>query len=69
MSQDDTLRRYIVRGLLQEVHIVTEWRDGCVYRTKALGYIVSHRDEAPTARNDISFASPSTRLMKRLLSL
>lgn len=36
--------RYGVQMRLREVHKVTEWRDGCVYRTKSLGYIVCNHD-------------------------
>lgn len=31
----------------QDVHIVTEWKDGCVYRTRNIGTIVAFHDQAP----------------------
>ena len=29
-----------VRWNLREIHIVTQWKSGCVYRTRSLGMIV-----------------------------
>lgn len=33
--------RSLMGMFTREVHVVTEWRDGCVYRTKKVGEVVT----------------------------
>lgn len=42
----DSIRPYLHKGQVREIYAVTEWRDGCVYRTKSLGYVVMSSDKS-----------------------
>jgi hypothetical protein len=54
-----------VRWQLREVHKVTQWKDGCVYRTRSLGIISCTPEYAAALRShDIMVGSVSTRVMK-----
>ncbi len=40
-------RKYFIRGQLHEVVIVTQMKDGCVWRTEAVGEVIARRTERP----------------------
>jgi hypothetical protein len=49
--------------LLKDVHLITAWRDGCIYRTKSVG--IFHRDSVKHLSPDkYVLCSVSTKLMK-----
>lgn len=33
-----------IKWNLREVHKVTQWKDGCVYRTKSIGFLICGPD-------------------------
>jgi 6-phosphogluconate dehydrogenase len=57
-----------VKWNLREVHKVTQWKEGCVYRTKSLGLIVCAPDYKllgdPKA---IQVGPPSTSVTRQLM--
>lgn len=59
-----TMRDGIFRGVLQQVSIVVEWRNGCVYRTRPVGWVLCKTD-APCVLINGVLSSPSTKLMKQ----
>ncbi len=65
MSQNATMYRYLIRGQLRNIHIVTEYRDQCVYRTRGVGYAVMSSD-APALKPNAIAASVSTRVAQEL---
>ena len=61
-----TAYRYLIRGQLREAFAITEYRDGCVFKTRSLGYVVMASDEWPTASGQVMFGSVSTKVQKEL---
>ena len=45
-------------GLVSEVYVVTAWKDGCVYRTRRLGYVAHRRGSGLKAHAVV--CAPST---------
>lgn len=43
----ETHYRNLMRMFTREVYIVTEWRDGCVWKTKQVGMVVSDMTHMP----------------------
>lgn len=66
---NSTTLKYNVRGQLKQVHIVTEWRDGCVYRTKSLGLVVASTYQ-PCVQASAAMVGPiSTADTRRLMGV
>jgi hypothetical protein len=55
-----------VKWNLREVYRVTEYKDGCVYRTKSLGYIVCLPDYK-FLNSEAKLSAPSTKITRELL--
>jgi hypothetical protein len=50
---------------MREVHIVTQWKGGCVYRTRSLGHVICTREYAESLNvnhKNIQVGSVSTRV-------
>jgi len=64
----DTIKAcsFRVKWNLREVHKVTQWKDGCVYRTKSLGMIVCLPDYK-LLNQDVQIGSVSTKISKELM--
>ena len=60
---NQTSKRYLVRGQLREVYVVTEWKGGCIYRTKRLGFVVCDSSHECVRGNGL-LTSPSTRFSR-----
>jgi hypothetical protein len=61
--------RWQVRYNLREVHKVTQWKAGCVYRTKSLGMIVCAPDYQLLGQADtpgLTIGSVSTAVSRML---
>lgn len=57
-----------VRMRLRQVHKVTQWKSGCVYRTKPIGYIVCEPDyKLLDTSNNIQIGSVSTKVSRELM--
>ena len=70
MRISDTMVKYAPRGLLRTVHKITERRDGCVYRTKQIGYIVCSSDNQPfnwDKSRDTQLGSVSTEVSREII--
>lgn len=60
---------YRVKMNLREVHKVTQWKDGCIYRTKSIGMIICKPDyEFLTKNKNIQLGPVSTKVSKLLYS-
>jgi hypothetical protein len=55
-----------VRWNLRQVYKIVEYRKGCVYKTKNLGYIVCLRDYKFLDNTDIEIHPPSTKVSMEL---
>jgi hypothetical protein len=55
------------RWNLRQVYKIVEYKQGCVYRTKSLGYIVCLPDYKFLNQTDIQLHPPSTKVSKELL--
>lgn len=55
-----------VRWQLREVHKITQYKEGCVYRTKSLGMIVCEPLYQFLDMTDIQLGSVSTRISKEI---
>lgn len=53
-----------VRWNLRELFKVTEWKDGCVYRTRSLGFIVCESDYFNDLRPEYMLCPVSTKVTK-----
>ena len=51
---------------LRQIFKITEWKDGCVYKTKQVGYAWLTIDHNPSHDGNLQFHSVSTDLMKKL---
>lgn len=38
---------FLTKFFGREVYIVTEWKDGCVYKTKTVGRVAARMDQPP----------------------
>ena len=54
-----------LRHLVREAHLVTQWREGCVYRTRSLGFIVCDWNYKLLGR-DGQIGSVSTKVTREL---
>tara|TARA_Y100000310_G_scaffold283081_1_gene304806 strand:- start:50 stop:292 length:243 start_codon:yes stop_codon:yes gene_type:complete len=41
IKNNPTLRKYALHGLVRDVYRVMDWKDGCAWKMKPLGYIVT----------------------------
>lgn len=60
--------RIMRRTMLRSIYKVTEWKDGCVYRTKFVGYILCGPDYKLMENKDFMICSVSTNITKELIS-
>lgn len=51
---------------LRQVFMVTEWRDGCVYKTKPVGYAFVTLDHSYKLTGNLIIGSPSTDVSREL---
>lgn len=53
---------------LRQVFKITEWRAGCVYKTKPVGYawVTIDKEEIPNNDGNLMLVSVSTDIMKKL---
>jgi hypothetical protein len=51
---------------LRQIHKITQWKDGCVFKTKPVGYAWITFDHNPTVDTHIQFNSISTDLLVKL---
>ena len=58
-------KSFQVRMHLRELYIITQWKDGCIYKTRSLGFIVCKPDYLRLER-DIILASLSTKISMEL---
>jgi hypothetical protein len=65
MPTKTDIRGYNYRGQLHEVFVITEMRDGCVFRTKAIGYVVC-RSNAPCLKPAAKLTAISTNASQHL---
>lgn len=65
-----TEHKYLIRGQLRDLHTVTQWKDGCVYRTRFIGRVVYNSDFVPLRPGDRNTVqvSISTREYDRIMS-
>ena len=56
-----------VKYQLREVHKITQYKKGCVYKTKSLGFIVCEPLYQFTDMTDIQLGAVSTKISKQLL--
>jgi hypothetical protein len=66
-----TTKKYSPRGMLREVYLVTEFRDGCVYKTKSIGFVVasSYAPNPCVKHPEGILSSISTKDSKRLMEI
>jgi hypothetical protein len=57
--------RYRVQMRLREIYKVTEWRDGCVYRVRSLGFMCV--PDGYTFPSGIQVGSLSTKYSRQLI--
>ena len=67
----DNIRKssFKVKWNLREVHIITEWKNDCVYRTKSIGMIVCSPEYVDMLRaksRNIIVGPVSTRISKMM---
>lgn len=43
--------QFLIDHFSRDVHVVTEWRDGCVWKTKKVGTVVAFMDNPPFKPN------------------
>jgi len=55
-----------VRWQIRNVYKITQYKDGCVYRTRSLGYIVCEPLYQLLNMKDIQFGSISTKMLKEI---
>jgi len=53
---------------LREVFKITQWKDGCVYRTKSVGFAWVTFDYNPPNDGNLIFNAVSTRISGQLLN-
>ena len=58
-----TMKDALLRGRLQQVYKITEWKDGCIYRTKPVGFVVCATDH-PCVTREGQLISPSMKLLQ-----
>lgn len=51
---------------LREIFKVTEWKDGCIYRTKHVGFAWVTFEHNPPQDGNLIFANVSTDMMRAL---
>jgi len=59
-----------VKWNLREIWLITQWKDGCVYRTRSLGIVAcspEHADWMRTTIPNIIVGSVSTKVSQALL--
>lgn len=67
MYENIRASRFQIRWNLREVHKVTQWKDGCIYRTKSLGIIActpEYSDSLRVNNPNIIVGPVSTRVSK-----
>lgn len=52
--------------VLREIFKITEWRDGCVYKTRSVGWAWITEGFNPPNDGNLQFVSPSTTVMRAL---
>ena len=51
---------------LRQIHKITEWKSGCIFKTKHVGYAWITLDHTPVHDGHLQFNSVSTDLMTKL---
>lgn len=51
---------------LREVHEVTQWKEGCIYKTKSIGFAWVTLDYVPSDNKNIIYGSISSKLSQKL---
>ena len=62
-----TTKKYNLRGQLMEVFLITEFKDGCVYKTESIGFVVCSHYQSCVDTNKAVLSSIGTKDMKRLI--
>lgn len=57
-----------IKWNLRQVYKITQYKDGCIYRTKSLGYIVCKPEYQLLNMEDIQIGTVSTKVSNLLIN-
>ena len=53
LVNNPTLKKYSIRGQVFSVYKVVQWKDGCVFKTKNLGFVVARSGQSPVTTEGV----------------